>query len=360
MSRIITVNASKKYNCIIDTGLIPQAGSLIKEVLPKASKLLVVSDSNVYPLHFPVLKESLLKEGYEVYEYVFEAGERSKNIGSIAGMWEVMAEAGFTRTDAVVSLGGGVAGDMSGFAAASFLRGINIVQIPTSLLAMVDATVGGKTGIDLPKGKNLVGAFKQPVLVIEDTDVLKTLPEETFTEGMAEVIKYAFIMDTKLYKILKDVADSGKAAALREDTALLTDIVEMCVRDKAEVVEEDEFDTGRRQLLNFGHTIGHVIERNSNFTLSHGEAVAKGMGLISDASLRAGLCSEEVNKAVKDLIIAYNLPCGDSISPEDAVSGVMNDKKKRGNTISLILVNKIGEGEIYPVTPDALLDLLKK
>jgi len=361
MSNVIPVHAaSKTYNVVIGGGLLTKSGELVKEVLPKATKLLLTSETNVAPLYFATVKESLEKSGYEVFEYIFEAGEKQKNINSIAGMWEVMAVAGFTRTDAVVGLGGGVVTDMAGFAAASFLRGIAVVQIPTSLLAQVDASVGGKTGIDLPKGKNLVGAFHQPSLVIEDTDCLKTLPEATFTEGMGEVIKYAFIMDTDLHEALTKYANEGKAMGLAADTKFLTEIVKASVADKVKVIEEDELDTGLRQTLNYGHTIGHVIERDSNFTLAHGVSVAKGMGVIAKACFRNGTLSEEDYKSMIALIEAYGLPSEDSISPEDAVSGVMNDKKKRGNTISMILVNKIGKAEICKMTPDELLDFLKK
>lgn len=357
--KTVHVKASQEYDVVIGSGLINQAGKFASEVAKGATKALIVSDSTVAPLYLDKVKSSLAQEGIEVYQYIFEAGEQSKNINSIAGMWGEMALNGFTRTDVVVALGGGVAGDMSGFAAASFLRGIKVIQIPTSLLAMVDACVGGKTGIDLPQGKNLVGAFKQPAIVIEDTDVLKTLSDDIFTEGMAEVIKYACIMDTELYDMLRKNADEGKAMTLREDIDLLTEIVYKCVADKAYVINNDEFDNGLRQTLNFGHTAGHVIERNSNFSLAHGVCVAKGMGIFIDACVKAGTCEQSEADKMKDLITVYGLPVTDSISPEDTVSGAMNDKKKRGNTLSLILVNKIGQAEIVKMTPDEFLKFLK-
>lgn len=359
-NRIHVKAASKSYDVVIGGGLLPKSGELIKEVLPKATKLLLVSETNVSKLYLDTVKASLEASGFSVFTYIFEAGERQKNIESIAGMWEVMAVNAFTRTDAVVGLGGGVTTDMAGFAAASFLRGIAVAQIPTSLLAQVDASVGGKTGIDLPKGKNLVGAFHQPSIVIEDIDTLKTLPAETFTEGMAEVIKYAFIMDTKLYGLLKDYMDAGKAMLLSEDTEFLTEVVRLCVQDKADVIEQDENDSGLRQTLNYGHTIGHVIERDSNFLLAHGVSVAKGMGIISNACYKNGLADKETADAIKAMIEGYGLPSEDDITPEQAVSGVMNDKKKRGNTISLILVNKIGVSEICKMTSEEVLAFLSK
>ena len=352
----IHVKASKEYDVVIGSGMLSRAGSLIKEVVPKATKILIVSETNVAPLYLDTIKSNIANEGIEVFEMIFEAGEKSKNINTIAGMWAVMAKAGFTRTDAVVALGGGVTGDMAGFAAATFLRGISVVQIPTSLLAQVDASVGGKTGIDLPEGKNQVGAFHQPSIVIEDTDCLKTLSTEKFTEGLGEVIKYAFIMDKELYDILEGYENKMD---LQNDPVMLTKIVTMCVRDKADVINSDEFDTGRRQILNYGHTIGHVIERDSGFAKDHGVCVAKGMGIMIDACLATGGMNKDTHDKMMNLIRSYGLPADDDITPEAAIAGIMNDKKKRGNTISLILVNRIGEAEIVPMTPDEVLDLLR-
>ncbi|SCW63896.1 3-dehydroquinate synthase [Ruminococcaceae bacterium YRB3002] len=356
----IHVKASREYDVVIGTGLISRAGSLMKEAVPKATKILIVSETNVAPLYLDTVRESLTGEGFECVEYVFEAGEQSKNIDTVAGMWGVMAKAGFTRTDAAVALGGGVTGDMAGFAAATFLRGIQVVQIPTSLLAQVDASVGGKTGIDLPEGKNQVGAFHQPSMVIEDIECLGTLSEDKFTEGLGEVLKYAFIMDTELYGMLSEYMAEGKAANLQHDREMLIRTVTKCVEDKVDVITGDEFDTGRRQILNFGHTIGHVIERNSGFTKDHGVCVAMGMGIMTGRSLAAGLMDQDTHDKIISLIKGYGLPVTDDITPEDAVSGAMNDKKKRGNTISLILVNRIGEAEIVPMTPEQMLEFLTR
>ena len=354
---VVNVKASRDYKVTIGSGVISQVGTILKDVAPGITKALVVSDTNTKALYADKVKALIEAEGIEVSEYTFEAGEQSKNIDTIAAMWGVMAKAGFTRTDAIVSVGGGVAGDMSGFAAATFLRGIKVVQVPTSLLAMVDACVGGKTGIDLKEGKNLVGAFHQPSAVIEDADFLASLSDEVFTEGMAEVIKYACIMDTELYEILKEHSSEG--IAIRDNSELMDRIVTKCVSDKAYVIEVDEHDNGLRQTLNFGHTIGHVIERNSHFQLAHGVCVAKGMGIILDAGVAAGRIDKEEADKMKDLIAAYGLPVQDTITPEDAVSGALNDKKKRGNTISLIVVDKIGEAQIVKMTPDDLLAFLK-
>ena len=352
--RTITVRAaSKSYEVLIGKDAVEVLGEQAKKVCPGALKALVVSETNVAKFYLNKVESVLAEAGFEVTDYVFEAGEQNKNINEIAGMWNRMAEAGFTRTDFVVGLGGGVTTDMAGFAASTFLRGIKVIQLPTSLLAMVDASVGGKTGIDIPMGKNQVGAFWQPSVVIEDISFLKTLPDEVFTEGMGEVTKHAFIMDLALLEKLES-ADGD----IKSDEAVLEEIVAMNVADKASVVGEDETDNGRRQTLNFGHTLGHVIERDSGFTKPHGVCVAKGMGIIIDACVNAGTLAKEDADRMKNLLKLYKLPTGDEITPEQIVAGAMNDKKKRGNTLSVILVNKIGNAEIRKMTAEEFLKFL--
>ena len=352
--RTVRVNASSKsYDVLIGKDAAEVLGKEAKKVCPGALKALIVSETNVAPLYLDTVKEQLENAGFEVISYVFGAGEQNKGINEISGMWNKMAEAGFTRTDFVVGLGGGVTTDMAGFAAATFLRGIKVIQLPTSLLAMVDASVGGKTGIDIPMGKNQVGAFWQPSLVLEDISFLKTLPDEVFTEGMGEVTKHAFIMDTGLLTKLEDANGD-----IRSDEDLLEEIVFMNVSDKASVVGEDETDNGRRQTLNFGHTVGHVIERDSGFTKPHGICVAKGMGIVIDACVRAGTLAAEDAQRMKNLLTLYKLPITDDITPEAIVEGAMNDKKKRGDTLSVILVNKIGQAEIKKMTAEEFLKFL--
>ena len=352
--RTVTVRAaSKEYNVLIGRDAVQSLGDEAKKLCPGALKALIVSESNVAPLYLEKVKMQLAGAGFETAEYVFGAGEQNKNINEIAGMWNKMAESGFTRTDFVVGLGGGVTTDMAGFAASTFLRGIKVIQLPTSLLAMVDASVGGKTGIDIPMGKNQVGAFWQPSVVIEDISFLKTLPDEVFTEGMGEVTKHAFIMDMELLEKLEKAEGD-----IRSDEDLLEEIVYMNVADKASVVSEDETDNGRRQTLNFGHTVGHVIERDSGFTKPHGICVAKGMGIIIDACVKAGTLAAEDAGRMKNLLTLYKLPASDEITPGQIVSGAMNDKKKRGNTLSVILVNKIGHAEICKMTAEEFLKFL--
>ena len=352
--RTVRVNAaSKSYDVLIGRDAVASLGEEAKKVCPGALKALIVSETNVAAFYLDTVKAEIEKAGFEVVTYVFEAGEQNKNITEIAGMWNKMAEAGFTRTDFVVGLGGGVTTDMAGFAASTFLRGIKVIQLPTSLLAMVDASVGGKTGIDIPMGKNQVGAFWQPSLVLEDISFLKTLPDEVFTEGMGEVTKHAFIMDLELFDKL--VEANGD---IRTNEDLLEEIVYMNVADKASVVGEDETDNGRRQTLNFGHTVGHVIERDSGFTKPHGICVAKGMGIVIDSCVRAGSLASEDAEKMKELLKLYKLPVTDDITPEAIVEGAMNDKKKRGDTLSVILVNKIGQAEIKKMTAEEFLKFL--
>ena len=352
--RTVHVNAaSKSYDVLIGKNAVLALGEEAKKVCPGALKALIVSETNVAGLYLDTVTALLEDAGFEVIDYVFEAGEQNKNINEIAGMWNKMAEAGFTRTDFVVGLGGGVTTDMAGFAASTFLRGIKVIQLPTSLLAMVDASVGGKTGIDIPMGKNQVGAFWQPSLVLEDISFLKTLPDEVFTEGMGEVTKHAFIMDTELFEKLEKANGD-----IRSGEDLLEEIVFMNVSDKASVVGEDETDNGRRQTLNFGHTVGHVIERDSGFTKPHGICVAKGMGIVIDACVRAGTLEAEEAEKMKNLLKLYKLPTEDDITPEAIVEGAMNDKKKRGDTLSVILVNKIGRAEIRKMNKEEFLKFL--
>ena len=329
----ISVKVEHQYKVLVGAGLLGEAGKLIADVDSKIQKLMIVSDSHVAPLYLAELRGSLEAAGFEVFDFVFEAGEQSKILNTIGDILGALAGAAFTRTDAVVALGGGVATDMAGFAASIFLRGIKVFQIPTSLLAQVDASVGGKTGVDLPQGKNLVGAFWQPSLVIADTGLLASLDDILFTEGMSEVIKYAFILDKGLYELLQN--------RVTKTSAELEEVVARCVELKARVVSQDEHDNGLRQLLNFGHTIGHVIEARSNFTVSHGFAVAKGMERISRGS--------PVHDALVQLLKLYELPCDDPISADQIMVGIMNDKKKRGSNITAVVVNEIGKGELKPM-----------
>ena len=274
----VKISVSKEYEVLIGHGLINDCGELCRGVLAESVKAAVISDDNVAPLYLERVKAALEKAGFAVVSFVFPHGESSKNGGTYLEILNFLAENQITRTDALIALGGGVVGDITGFAAATYLRGIRFVQIPTSLLAMVDSSVGGKTAIDLPAGKNLAGAFCQPELVICDLDTLDTLSDAFFTDGCAEVIKYGILKDEALFAHLEE-----KAQGFDREY-----VISRCVELKRDYVTEDEFDTGLRMMLNLGHTVGHAIEKLSAYSVPHGSAVAMGMAIIARACAARG------------------------------------------------------------------------
>ena len=262
-------------------------------------------------------------------------------------MLEFLAENHFTRSDAVAALGGGVTGDMAGFAAASYLRGISFIQIPTTFLAAVDSSVGGKTGVNLKSGKNLAGAFHQPSLVICDTECLKTLPEETFADGVSEAVKCGMLENFEMLEKMQSEYD-------------VEEIIAQCVEIKRSVVCEDEHDTGMRQLLNFGHTIGHTIEKNSGYTITHGHAVSMGMAAITLAAERDGIAEKGTYEYLCSVLKKCRLPIDCPFSAEDIYSVALSDKKRNGNSITLVLPEKVGKCILYKTDTDKLLDFIKK
>ena len=341
--KTIKVSTSKKYLVKIGSGLLSTLGQEIRTVC-KAGKAAIISDSNVYPLHGETAKKSLLDAGLEVVEYVFPAGEASKSGQNFLDLLNFLAENHLTRSDCVIALGGGVVGDITGFAAATFLRGIAYIQVPTTLLAAVDSSVGGKTAIDLPAGKNLAGAFYQPRLVLCDTDTLNTLPEDIFRDGCAEVIKYGVLYDPALFSALeKD--------GLRFDRE---SVIARCVELKRDVVMEDEFDTGARMKLNLGHTIGHGIEASSNFTLSHGKAVAIGMAIVARAGEKLGFCDRPTREAIENILNTFSLPATTHCGADVIYTCALSDKKRSGGTVNLIVPKAVGDCIISP-TPVAEL-----
>lgn len=335
----LTVNVKDKYDILIDRGLLEKTGELVKSVL-NSKKIMLISDTNVYDIYGDAVKLSLEEQGYQVFTYIFPAGETSKKTAVVVDMVEQMAQCGMTRSDGVVALGGGVCGDMAGFAAAIFLRGIKFVQIPTSLLAQVDSSVGGKTAVDLPQGKNLCGAFHQPSLVIIDTNVLKTLSPHFFSDGMGEVIKYGCIKSESLFERLeKENAED-----------YIEDVIYECLDIKRIIVENDEKEFGERALLNFGHTCGHAIEKLWNFeTVSHGEAVGIGMVMASRAGESIGLTEEGTADRIAALLKKYGLRSADTHSTAEIVDAMSADKKRTGTGIKLVMLKKIGDSFIYPV-----------
>ena len=335
----ISVQTRRPYEILVGRALLGRAGALCREV-NRGQRALIVTDSNVFPLYAGETARSLEEAGYAVSTFTFPAGEEHKRLSVIADIYAALAAGGFTRSDLLVALGGGVTGDMTGFAAATWLRGTDFVQIPTTLLAQVDSSVGGKTGVDIPEGKNLVGAFWQPVRVIADMDVLSTLSPEIFADGMAEIIKAACIKDAALFRLLEE----GDIA----DPATLERVITAAIDIKRGVVERDETEAGERKLLNFGHTMGHALEKYYNYsTLSHGRAVALGMVVMTEASERQKLTEKGTTARIVELLKKYHLPVADTATLDDYLPGVALDKKRSGSHIDLALLHAVGDSFVY-------------
>ena len=346
--KTVSVTASKSYNVIIGNGLLSNVGSYVAQ-FKKCTKVAVISDSNVWPLYGNTVSESIISAGFQVCSFVFQAGEESKNGNTYLSILNFLAENQITRSDLLIALGGGVVGDIAGFAAATFLRGVGYIQIPTSLLAMVDSSVGGKTAIDLPAGKNLVGAFCQPKLVLCDIDALSTLPIEIFRDGCAEVIKYGILYDQELFNHLSiHGLDFDRES-----------VISQCVALKSGVVAKDEFDTGERQKLNLGHTLGHGIEAQSNFTISHGRAVSIGMVLVSKASAALNICSESTYESILSVLKKFNLPTHTDCTSRMLYNSALSDKKRFGTTVNLIVPKSIGNCIIHTVPVTELMQFIE-
>ena len=344
---------ARSYDLHIAPGLLPRAGAAIRQACPQAKRLFVVTDTNVLPLYLARLAGSLERMSFQVTCHAVPAGESSKCAEQLVILWEKMMAAGLTRTDAVVALGGGVVGDLAGFAAATILRGVDFVQIPTTLLAQVDSSVGGKVAIDLDHGKNLAGCFWQPRLVLMDPDCLSTLDDKTFSDGMAEVIKYGCIQDAAFFDLLSS-GPSRAAVMERIESVLYT-----CCDLKRRVVEEDERDTGVRMILNFGHTLGHAYEKAGHYEVwTHGQAVAAGMCLAADLGVRLGLTPADLPRRVRALVSAFGLPTEIPCTQEDYAAAIGLDKKGAGADITLVLLERLGKAALHKMPKAELLDLL--
>lgn len=342
----LTVDLGKNsYPIYIENKILTKAGEYIPQVF-SGRRIMIISDDHVYPLYGDALTKSL-SETYECYHLVLPHGEATKSFQSLPEIYRAMLEAKISRSDAVIALGGGVIGDLAGFAAASFLRGVKFIQVPTSLLAQVDSSVGGKVAVDLPEGKNLVGAFYQPSIVLIDPIVLNSLQPRFINDGMGEVIKYGCIKDESLFETLEEYGSFG---ALRER---LPEIIQRCVDIKRIVVEHDQFDTGERMLLNFGHTLGHTIEQYYQYGReSHGEAVAIGMYQLTLLAEQDGLTPEGTAGRILHVLKSYGLP-SDSGLPMDALTGAIKlDKKNLGNHLNIVLLHGIGDSYVHPVSID--------
>ncbi|MBR3836182.1 MAG: 3-dehydroquinate synthase [Clostridia bacterium] len=345
---IVKVNASKKYDVIIGSKTASLLPEKINELFGNV-KVCIVTDDTVAGLHLDSLKNELNRNHIINEAFVFPHGENSKCPEVLFELLEFLATKHFSRKDVIVALGGGVTGDLTGLAAALYMRGMHLVQMPTTLLAMVDSSVGGKTAVNLKAGKNLAGVFNQPELVLCDTDMLSTLPAEYFAEGMAEVIKYGVIADKELFDVVKN-------GSIEEN---LEAIITRCVAIKRDVVGEDEFDTGKRQLLNFGHTLAHSIEKESNFTISHGNAVAMGMVIISEIAWKNGMSVERCQDEIVDALLENNLPIACPYKNSELYYATENDKKSASGRISIVVPEKIGSCNIIDIPLAEFRELLK-
>ena len=343
----IHVGTSSPYDVHIERGSLSKSGKLISAVL-KSKKAVVITDDTVNKLYSEALLSSLAENGINADIFVFSHGEHSKNLHTLGDIFDFLCEKGITRSDFLIALGGGVVGDITGFAAASFLRGIEFVQIPTTLLAQVDSSVGGKTAVDIPGGKNLVGAFKQPALVICDSDTLKTLPDEELSCGMAEVIKYGMIRSSELFEI----CESHNSDNIHE---VMDDIVYTCIDIKRQVVENDEFDKGERMILNFGHTLGHAIEGWHSYTdYTHGMGVAAGMCMITRR-----FCGSEIANRLEKCVDAYRLPVSTEAPMSELLPFCTKDKKCESSSISYIVCPEVGHAEIKKVSVSEFTRLME-
>ena len=340
MNRVHVKASTKEYDVTIGSGL--NYGELLAS-LHNPCKLMVVSDDTVFGLYGEATLQSFQAAGFEVISFVFPHGETSKSISVLEKLLIETTQNGITKTDLFVALGGGVVGDLTGFAASIYLRGMDFIQLPTTLLSAVDSSVGGKTAVDLPNGKNLVGAFHQPIAVFCDTDTFKTLPAETYSDGMAEVIKYGMIYDADLFGQIEEKSISDE------------DLVKRCVEIKAEVVELDEFDKGPRHILNFGHTLGHAVETLSKYSIGHGCGVAMGMAVLGAIYLTEEE-SERLNSVLKD----NNLPLYPEFDIHEMAVLAKADKKRHGNQIRAVLPVRIGEVRLQDVTVEEWEEIIRK
>ena len=347
--KTITIPTGKPYEVRIGRGLIREAGAQTREACPGAETAFLITDDRVAALYAGTVEEALRGAGLRTETFVFPHGERHKTVATWEEALERMCAARLTRSDALVALGGGVTGDLGGFAAACYQRGIPYVQIPTTLLAMVDSSVGGKTAVDLTGGKNQAGAFYQPARVICDPDTLETLPEEEYRCGCAEIIKYGMIGDAEFFR---SIGETG----IREQAER---VIAACVKMKRDYVARDEYDRGERMKLNFGHTFGHACEACSGFSILHGEGVAIGMAVMARAAAARGLLAPEDRDALIRMIRRYGLPTEAAWPREEMLAACWNDKKTAGSDIRIVVPEGIGRCRIERIRTEELGDWLE-
>lgn len=344
--KILTVSLpGRSYHIEMERGLLSRTGERCRAILPSAKRLFVVTDVCVASLYGSQVEDSLKAAGFQVRTKVIPAGEESKNAWQLAELWEEMMAFGLTRTDAVIALGGGVVGDLAGFAAATILRGVGFVQIPTTLLAQVDASVGGKVAIDLRAGKNLAGAFWQPSMVFCDYHTFDSLPPAKLMDGIAEAVKCAAVSEESLLPHIR-----------KKDYEY---VIERCVSIKKSIVEADERDTGLRQILNFGHTVGHGIEKLSSFSVSHGQAVAKGLIVEARAAYRFGLAPVDIASPLQDILAEMGFDLSVDYSPEEIYQYALMDKKIMGDKITMVIPESLGKCRLHKISLSELQKFIR-
>ena len=348
-SKQIHVNTSPGYEVIISHDVLKNCGEWLHYNLLSPCKIAVITDSNVSPLYLKTVTDSLTNWNFTVSTYIFQAGENSKNFDTLSNIVEFLAAEHLTRSDCVAALGGGVVGDMAGFAAACYLRGIRYVQMPTTMLAAVDSSVGGKTAIDLKAGKNLAGAFLQPSAVLCDLACLNTLPQSVLLGGTAEAVKTGVLCDETLFALFEN-------GSLSNDPG---EVIARCVAYKAGVVERDEREQGERKLLNLGHTVGHAIEKCSNYTTPHGQAVAAGLAIIARSAERLNWTLEPVADRITACLTELDLPVNTLYSAEALADAALSDKKRFGGEITLVIPEKIGLCTLKKIPVSKLLPVIK-
>lgn len=345
--------SENSYNIYVGRNLLNDIPKMIHSSF-QYKKVFIITDDNVSKLYLKSVKNGLNDLDILCYEHIIPAGESSKSMEELSNIYDALIEHRVTRKDLIIALGGGVVGDLAGFAAATYLRGIDFIQVPTTLLSQVDSSVGGKVAINVKQGKNLVGNFYHPKAVYVDVDVLRTLDDKEMISGMAEVIKYAFIKDRALFDLLK-------IRRLNNLEDKLTEIVSTCIQIKADIVERDEKESFERMLLNFGHTVGHAIEKKYDYKkYTHGEAVGMGIRCMINSEYRAGIIDDEVREESIKLLDTYGLEMNEVFDMDELVEYMKLDKKSLSNSIQVILIKKIGESYIKEVSYNWLSEFLKE
>ena len=353
MQTISVTTESRAYDVLVGEGILSLVGGKARETAA-GTRAMVVTNTDVEPLYARAVLDSLTDAGYITATHVVGSTEAVKNMRELAILLEDMAEQQMTRDDVVIALGGGVVGDLAGFAAATYMRGCKAVQVPTSLLAMVDSSVGGKTAVDLEHGKNLAGAFFQPRCVLASIECLDTVSLDLFADSCGEVIKYGVMRDAELFCDLENAPLTDS----KHDHARLEQIVARCVAIKRDVVNADEHESGLRQTLNLGHTIGHAVESANGYKLGHGSSVAAGMCIMARACAAKGWCSLETADRIEATVAAHGLPCGSDFPVEELYKHALSDKKRHGDTMNIVAIEGIGRVSVRTVSLDEFKELI--